>query len=48
MPQPHSCTQDMSAEQFIVAWVQSELLLPDRLLYKGENLYYDVMEESIR
>lgn len=38
----------MSAEQFIVAWVQSELLLPDRLLYKSENLYYDVMEESIR
>ena len=38
----------MSAEQFIVAWVQSELLLPDRLLYKGENLYYDFMEDSIR
>ena len=35
----------MSAEQLLVAWVQSELLLPERFLYKGENLYYHIIME---
>ena len=33
----------MSAEQLVAAWVRSELLLPERLLYRGENLYYDII-----
>ena len=36
----------MSAEQLIVAWVQSELLLPERFVYQGENLYYDIIMEG--
>ena len=35
-----------SAEQLLVAWVQSELLLPERFLYKGENLYYHIVMEE--
>ena len=35
----------MSAEHLLVAWVQSELLLPERFLYKGENLYYHIIME---
>lgn len=29
----------MKAEQFIVAWVKSEFLMPKKLLFKAENLY---------
>ena len=36
----------MNAEQLAVAWVQSELLLPERFLYKGENLYYHIVMEE--
>ncbi len=36
----------MSAEQLIVAWVQSELLLPERFLYNGENYYADIILEG--
>jgi hypothetical protein len=33
----------MTAEQFIWAWVKSELLTPKRMLYTPENLYYDAI-----
>lgn len=36
----------MNAEQLAVAWVQSELLLPERFLYKSENLYYHIIMEE--
>ena len=32
--------------RLLVAWVQSELLLPERFLYKGENLYYHIVMEE--
>jgi len=31
----------MTAEQFISAWVRSELLMPRQLVFKGTNLYYE-------
>jgi hypothetical protein len=35
----------MSAEQFIVAWVKSEILTPKKLLFRNTNIYYELLEE---
>ena len=32
----------MPAEKFLWVWVKSELLMPKRLLFKPENLYYEL------
>ncbi len=37
----------MTAEQFLWAFIKSELLYPKRLLYQPEDLYYSCMEETI-
>ncbi len=31
----------MNAEQFIIAWIKSEILMPRVLLFKPENMYYE-------
>ena len=36
----------MNAEQFVWAWIKSEILLPKRLLFQPENLYYEVLKFS--
>lgn len=36
----------MNAEQFVWAWVKSEILLPKRLLFQPENIYYEVLKSS--
>ena len=37
----------MSAEQFLWAWIRSELLEPKRLIAsRTQNLYYSLMKES--
>ncbi len=33
----------MSAEQFAWAWIKSELLMPKRLTFKNENIYYEAV-----
>jgi len=33
----------MTAEQFIWAWVKSELLVPKQLAYNPQNLYFDAL-----
>ena len=33
----------MNAEQFVWAWIKSEILLPKRLLFQPENIYYEVL-----
>ena len=33
----------MTAEQFIWAWVKSELIIPKRLTFKPTNLYYEAV-----
>jgi hypothetical protein len=33
----------MTAEQAAWAWVRSELLMPKRLIFTGENLYYEAL-----
>ena len=37
----------MTAEQFLWAFIKSELLYPKRLVYQPEDLYYSCMEEAI-
>ena len=38
----------MTAEQFIWAWVKSEFLIPKRLIFEPENIYYEVLKGSIQ
>lgn len=35
----------MSAEKFIWAWIKSELLIPKKLCYKNNNLYWILLKE---
>ena len=37
----------MTAEQFLWAFIKSEILYPKKLTFQPENLYYACMEESI-
>lgn len=37
----------MNAEQFIWAWFKSEFLIPKRLLFSPENLYFEALRPSI-
>ena len=36
----------MNAEQFVWAWIKSEILLPTRLLFQTENIYYEVLKSG--
>lgn len=36
----------MNAEQFVWAWIKSEILLPKRLLFQSENIYYEVLKSG--
>ena len=36
----------MNLEQFLAAFIRSELLCPKQLVFKSENLYADIMENS--
>ena len=37
----------MTAEQFIWAWIKSEILMPKKLVFQSENLYFDAVEPII-
>jgi len=36
----------MTAEQFIVAYIKSEILMPKQLKYVGSNSYYNMMKPT--
>ncbi len=36
----------MNAEEFVIAWVKSEILLPKVLLFKPENIYDEMLKED--
>lgn len=36
----------MFAEEFIVAWIKSEILMPRVLLFKPENFYEELLKED--
>ena len=37
----------MTAEQFIVAFIKSEILMPKQLKFKGNNYYYNLLKPTI-
>ena len=37
----------MTAEQFVWAWIKSEFILPKKMLFVPENLYYEAMKNAI-
>ena len=37
----------MTAEQFLWAWVKSELLYPKKLVFRSDNVYHRVLEPAI-
>ena len=37
----------MTAEQFMWAWVKSEFLMPKRVLFLPDNLYYEALKATI-
>lgn len=36
----------MTAEQFVIRWIRSELLEPKHYTFAGQNLYYDIHMEA--
>lgn len=38
----------MKAEQFIVAWIKSEFLMPKKLVFRAENLYANTILKGER
>lgn len=37
----------MTAEQFVWAWIKSEILMPKRLVFRPENIYYEALKSTI-
>ena len=37
----------MTAEQFVWAWIKSEFLMPKKLTFLPENLYYEALKPNI-
>ncbi len=37
----------MTAEQFVWAWIKSEILMPKRLVFRPENIYYEALKPTI-
>ncbi len=37
----------MTAEQFVWAWIKSEILMPKRLVFRSENIYYEALKPTI-
>lgn len=37
----------MTAEQFVWAWIKSELLMPKRLTFHPDNLYYEALKPTM-
>ena len=36
----------MNAEQFVWAWIKSELLIPQKLVFHSTNIYYDIIKTN--
>ena len=38
----------MTAEQFVWAWIKSEFLMPKKLMFLPDNLYYETLKTTIQ
>ena len=34
----------MTAERFLLAWLYSEFIMPNKLMFRAENIYYEAMK----
>ena len=44
------CIRDshgMNAEQFLWAWIKSEILVPKCMVFQPENIYYEALKNCI-
>ena len=37
----------MTAERFLLAWLRSTFLIPKRLVFRAENVYYEAMKPTL-
>ena len=37
----------MNAEQFVWAYIKSQFLLPKRLIFQPENIYYEILKTTV-
>ena len=37
----------MTAEKLLIAFIKSEILMPKRLTFKAENIYYEILKPTI-
>ena len=37
----------MTAEQFVWAWIKSQFLMPKKILFTPENLYYEAVKQAL-
>lgn len=37
----------MNAEQFVWAWLKSEILYPKQMMFQSENIYYEALKENV-
>lgn len=38
----------MTAEQFIWAWIKSEILIPSQLKFSADNIYYEMYKDNLK
>ena len=38
----------MTAEQFIWAWIKSEILIPSQLKFSADNIYYEIYKDNLK
>ena len=38
----------MYAEEFVVAWIKSEILMPNVLVFKPENFYDELLKDEFK
>jgi hypothetical protein len=38
----------MSAEQFIWAWIKSEFVMPKKLMFGANNIYYEIIKGGLQ
>jgi len=37
----------MTAERFVLAWIKSSFLIPKRLMFRADNIYYEAMKPML-
>ena len=38
----------LTAEKFLLVWIRSELIMPKKVLFRGRNTYYELLDDVIK